>query len=194
MSIFSAALLLFLVMDPFGNIPFFLSILKHIDYRRQQWIIIREMLIALAVLVCFLFVGRYILVLLDISAPALSIAGGVILFLIALKMIFSNSEEIFGKSPEGEPLIVPLAIPFVAGPSALATVLLLRAREPSRWPEWLAALVIAWFLATCVLYLSSQISRLLGDRVLIAIERLMGMLLTTIAVEMFIKGISQLSI
>ena len=194
MSIVLAALLLFLVMDPFGNIPFFLSILKHIDYRRQQWIIIREMLIALAVLVCFLFVGRYILVLLDISAPALSIAGGVILFLIALKMIFSNSEEIFGKSPEGEPLIVPLAIPFVAGPSALATVLLLRAREPSRWPEWLAALVIAWFLATCVLYLSSQISRLLGDRVLIAIERLMGMLLTTIAVEMFIKGISQLSI
>ncbi|MCU0581572.1 MAG: NAAT family transporter [Syntrophales bacterium] len=194
MSIFSAALLLFLVIDPFGNIPFFLSVLKHIDYRRQRRIILREMVIALAVLVFFLFAGRYVLLLLDISAPALSMAGGIILFLIALKMIFSDSEEIFGKSPEGEPLIVPLAIPFIAGPSALATVLLLMAREPSRWPEWLAALIVAWFLAACILLLSNQISRVLGARVLIAIERLMGMLLTTIAVEMFIKGIKQLSI
>jgi multiple antibiotic resistance protein len=194
MSIFSAALLLFLVIDPFGNIPFFLSVLKHIEYRRQRRIILREMVIALGVLVFFLFAGRYILLLLDISAPALSMAGGIILFLIALKMIFSDVEEIFGKSPEGEPLIVPLAIPFIAGPSALATVLLLMAREPSRWPEWLVALTAAWLLAACILFLSNQISRLLGYRVLIAIERLMGMLLTTIAVEMFIKGIKQLSL
>ncbi|MBN1547704.1 MAG: NAAT family transporter [Syntrophaceae bacterium] len=194
MSIFSAALLLFLVIDPFGNIPFFLSVLKHIDYRRQRRIIIREMIIALAVLVFFLFTGRYILLLLDISAPALSMAGGIILFLIALKMIFSDTEEIFGKSPQGEPLIVPLAIPFIAGPSALATVLLLMAREPSRWPEWLIALIAAWFLSACILFLSSEISRMLGHRVLIAIERLMGMLLTTIAVELFIKGIKQLNI
>jgi len=194
MSIFSAALLLFLVIDPFGNIPFFLSVLKHIDYRRQRWIILREMVIALGVLVFFLFTGRYVLLLLDISAPALSMAGGIILFLIALKMIFSDSEEIFGKSPAGEPLIVPLAIPFIAGPSALATVLLLMAREPSRWAEWLVALTAAWFFAAGILLLSNQISRLLGFRVLIAIERLMGMLLTTIAVEMFIKGIKQLSI
>jgi MarC family membrane protein len=194
MSIFSAALLLFLVIDPFGNIPFFLSVLKHIDYRRQRRIIVREMIIALTVLVFFLFTGRYILLLLDISAPALSMAGGIILFLIALKMIFSDTQEIFGKSPEGEPLIVPLAIPFIAGPSALATVLLLMAREPSRWFDWLIALVAAWFLATCILFLSSEISHVLGHRVLIAIERLMGMLLTTIAVELFIKGIKQLTI
>ena len=194
MSIFSAALLLFLVIDPFGNIPFFLSVLKHIEYRRQRRIIIREMVIALAVLVFFLFTGRYLLLLLDISAPALSMAGGIILFLIALKMIFSDTEEIFGKSPEGEPLIVPLAIPFIAGPSALATVLLLMAREPSRWLEWLIALIAAWFLAACILSLSSEISRMLGHRVLIAIERLMGMLLTTIAVELFIKGIKELAL
>jgi multiple antibiotic resistance protein len=141
MSIFSAALLLFLVIDPFGNIPFFLSVLKHIEYQRQKWIILRELVIAFAVLVFFLFTGRYVLLLLDISAPALSMAEGIILFLIALKMIFFDSEEIFGKAPDGEPLIVPLAIPFIAGPSALATVLLL---------------------------LSNQISRLLGFRVLIS--------------------------
>ena len=193
MTIFSAALLLFLVIDPFGNIPFFLSILKQVDYRRQRRIIIQEMMIALAVLVFFLFTGRYVLVLLDISAPALSMAGGIILFLIALKMIFSDSEAIFGKSPAGEPLIVPLAIPFIAGPSALATVLLLMAREPSRWAEWLIALIAAWSAAMCILLLSNEISRFLGYRVLIAIERLMGMLLTTIAVELFIKGIGQLA-
>jgi multiple antibiotic resistance protein len=189
---FSAAILLFLVIDPFGNIPLFLSILKSVPAERRKGVIAREMLIALLVLVLFLFAGRYILSYLGISEPSLSIAGGIVLFMIALKMIFIGSEKIFGDIPAGEPLIVPLAIPLVAGPSAVATVLLLMARDPSRWPEWFAALIMAWFVSGVVLLFSEHVGRLLGDRVLTAIERLMGMLLTLVAVEIFLKGAREL--
>lgn len=150
------------------------------------------MLIAVSVLVLFLFAGRYILEFLDISEPSLSIAGGIVLFMIALKMIFIGSEKLFGDVPEGEPLIVPLAVPLVAGPSAIATTLLLTAREPSRLLEWFAALILAWLLSGIILLFSDYIGSIVGNRVLTAIERLMGMLLTLIAVEMFIKGAGQL--
>ena len=192
MTLFSATVLLFLVIDPFGNIPLFLAILKNVDFRKHKKIIVREMLIALVVLILFLFTGRYILRFLDISEPSLSMAGGIILFMIALKMIFLGSEKMFGDTPEGEPMIVPLATPFVAGPSAIATVLLLMAREPARWLEWFTALICAWFLSGIILLFSDNISNVVGNRVLTAIERLMGMLLTMVAVEMFMKGVRQL--
>ena len=192
MTLFSATVLLFLVIDPFGNIPLFISILKGVDHAKHRRIIVREMIIALIVLVLFLFVGRYILKYLDISEPSLSMAGGIILFMIALKMIFIGSEKLFGDLPKGEPLIVPLAIPFVAGPSSIATILLLMAREPSRWPEWLTALTLAWFLSGIVLLFSDYVGSIFGDRILTAIERLMGMILTIVAVEIFIKGAKQL--
>ena len=191
MTIFSATLLLLLVMDPFGNIPFFLAALKNVDARRQRWIIIRELLIALAVLVAFLFSGQYILKALGISEPSLTIAGAIILFLISIKMIFPPSGGLFQHQLDGEPFIVPLAIPFVAGPSAMASVMFIMNREPGRWPEWLLALVIAWVISGIILYLASALRRFLGERGLIAMERLMGMILTTIAVQMFMTGISQ---
>ena len=191
MSIFSAALLLFLVMDPFGNIPFFLTALKNVDEHRQRRIIIRELLIALFVLVLFLFAGQYILKILQISEPSLTIAGGIILFLIAIKMIFPTSGGAFEENIGGEPFIVPLAIPYVAGPSALVAVLFIMSREPGRWLEWLFALVLAWFTSGVIIILSSGLRRYSGERGLIAIERLMGMILTTIAVQMFMTGIHQ---
>ena len=143
MTVFSAGLLLFLVMDPFGNIPFFIAALQKVDKARRFRVVMRELLIALGVLVFFLFAGRHILAALSISASALTAAGGTVLFLIALRMIFpkpGQEEELFS----GEPFIVPLAIPYVAGPSALAAVLLIMNQEPQRWPEWLAALVGGW--------------------------------------------------
>jgi len=191
MTTLSAILLLLLVMDPLGNIPVFLSVLSRFDRRRARVILLRELLIALAILVVFLFAGRLILQWLQVSEPALSISGGVILFLIALKMIFSDIHEIFGKSSEGEPFVVPLAVPLIAGPSALATVLLLMARQPSRWPAWLTAVFCAWLVCGAILLLGSFFSRILGNRGLIAMERLMGMLLTTVAVQMFLTGIRQ---
>jgi MarC family membrane protein len=192
MTILSAAVLLFLVLDPLGNVPFFLCVLKNVEERRRKAIILRELGIAFAILVLFLFGGRYLLLLLQISEPALSIAGGIILFIIAIRMIFLGSEKVFEDVPEGEPFIVPLAVPSVAGPSTMATVLLLMTREPERWPEWLAALAAACLLSGIILLFSSRLVRLLGERVLVATERLMGMILTTVAVEMFLSALKTL--
>jgi MarC family membrane protein len=192
-SVLSAAVLLFLVIDPLGNVPFFLCVLKKADERRRKAIILRELAIAFGVLVLFLFCGRYLLLLLQISEPSLGIAGGIILFIISIRMIFLGAEKVFEDILEGEPFIVPLAIPSIAGPSAMATVLLLMAREPARWPEWLAALAGACLLSGVILFFSSGLIRLLGERVLAATERLMGMILTTVAVEMFIAALRTLS-
>lgn len=189
MSLVSAIILLFLVMDPVGNVPLFVSVLAKIDHQRHMRVLIRELLIALFVLLVFLLVGRFILGALQISEPSLTIAGGVILFLIALRMIFPTPEGVFGESPEGEPLVVPLAVPLVAGPSTIATALLLVTREPHHLGRWVLALVIAWMMASAILMLSGQLSRWLGRRVLFALDRLMGLVLTIIAVQMFLNGL-----
>jgi MarC family membrane protein len=188
MTIVSAAVLLFLVMDPFGNIPFFLSALQRVEPGRQTRVVLRELLIALLALVLFLFLGQYLLRLLDISEPALTMAGGIILFLIALKMIFPDRSGGLAEQIQGEPFIVPLAIPYVAGPSSLAAVLFIMNRQPERWPEWLGALAIAWLATSGILFFVSRLRRSLGQRGLIAIERLMGMILVTIAVQMLMNG------
>jgi multiple antibiotic resistance protein len=191
MQMFSTALLLFLVMDPVGNIPPFLTVLRNVDPVRRRKIIIRELTIALAVLMFFLFFGPFVLKLLQIEGPALSIAGGIILFMIAIKMVFPVVEGIHAIAERDEPFIVPLAIPLVAGPSAIATVLLLMTREPERWLEWVLALVFAWIVCSTILLLSNKLSDLLGHKGLLAMERLMGMILTTVAVQMFITGLQQ---
>lgn len=189
MTIYSAGILLFLVMDPLGNIPLFLTALKDVPPERRGKIIFRELLIALAVLTVFLFVGRFIMKALALSEPSLSIAGGIILFIIALKMIFAGSDSSVGASHDKEPFIVPLAIPLVAGPSAMASVLLLVTREPTRILEWFLALISAWLATALILGLSTHLSRALGEKGLLALERLMGMILTTLAVQMFLNGI-----
>jgi MarC family membrane protein len=191
MKTFSAAVLLFLVMDPIGNIPLFVAALNGVEPGKRGRIVVREHVIAFAVLAFFLFAGRYLLHLLQIEDPALSIAGGLILFLIALRMIFVRPEAIFGDGMEGEPFIVPLAVPFIAGPSTMTTVLLMSTREPDRWPQWLLALGAAWLASVVILLPAVSLSRLLGVKVLAAFERLMGMLLTAIAVQMFLTGLRQ---
>jgi MarC family membrane protein len=184
----SAVVLLFLVIDPFGNVPFFVAALRGIEPEGRRRVIVRELLIAYVVMIAFLFAGRPLLTILGISGPALTIAGGVLLFLIALRMVFplrgiSAQEEL-----EGEPFIVPLAIPYVAGPSVLAVELLLMSREPSRWPEWLLAISLSWVATAIIVLLGSHVTARLGTRGLIAIERLMGMILVAIAIQMFLTG------
>jgi multiple antibiotic resistance protein len=191
MSVISAAVLLFLVMDPLGNLPMFLSALKHVPPQRQRRVVLREMIFALIALLLFLLLGGQLLRLLGLSEPALGIAGGVILMLIALRMVFPSRESSLEEEIDGEPFIVPLAIPYVAGPSALATVLLLMTREPARWIEWILALLLAWAACLPIMLLSSTLRRLLGVRGLTAVERLMGLVLVTIAVEMLMTGIAQ---
>ncbi len=191
MSIVSAAILLFLVIDPLGNIPFFLASLRGVEANRLSRVIVRELLIAYGVMVAFLFAGRPLLDVLGISDPALTIAGGVILFLIALRMVFPPTEGSAHEDVAGEPFIVPLAIPYVAGPSVLATELLLMSREPTRWGSWLIALTIAWAATLIILMLGTKLRTYLGQRGMIAIERLMGMLLVAIATQMFLSGIER---
>lgn len=191
MTVASAAVLLFFVMDPLGNVPLFLTALRRVAPERHRRVILRELLIALVVLVGALFVGHAVLGILHVSAEALTVAGGVILLLIALRMIFPTSEYNLREEVEEEPFIVPLAVPYTAGPSALATVLLLTSREPERWPEWLLALVLAWLATSVILYFAGGMSRFLGQRGLMAMERLMGMLLVTVAVEMLLGGLRQ---
>ena len=190
MTLISAFVLLVLVMDPFGNVPMFLAALAPVAPARRRLVIVRELLIALGVLVLFLFAGPTVLHGLGISESALSIAGGIILFLIALRMIFPAPGGTAGEEVEGEPFVVPLAIPFVAGPSAMAAVMLVMSADPHRWPTWLAALLLAWTVSALILLLANRLSRFFGRRGLIAIERLMGMILTAVAVEMFMRGIA----
>jgi multiple antibiotic resistance protein len=191
MSLFSAAALLFFVMDPLGNVPLFLSALRHVDPARVRPIILRELLIALAILVVFLFIGGFILELLQVSPAALTAGGGVILLLIALRMIFPSSDRLGREEPREEPFVVPLAIPYTAGPGMLATELLFMQREPHRWPVWLGAVVLAWLASAIILYFAGKLRELLGERGLTALERLMGMLLVVVAVEMLMRGASE---
>jgi multiple antibiotic resistance protein len=190
-SLLSAAVLLFFVMDPLGNVPLFLSALRHVDPARHRRIILRELLSALVIMVGFLFAGRYLLDVLQVSPAALTAAGGVILLLIAVRMIFPTSERSLREEVTEEPFIVPLAVPYTAGPSVLATELLLMSQEPQRWPVWLGAVCLAWIASAAILYLASDLRKVFGDRGLTALERLMGMVLAIVAVEMLMRGIAQ---
>jgi len=178
-------------MDPIGNVPLFLSILKNIPIERRRKIIIRELLIALLVLIFFMFIGKYILQSLQIAESSLGIAGGIILFLIAIKMIFPGINQIVTHDEKMEPLVVPLAVPLIAGPSAIAAVILIMAQAPERWPEWILALIVAWLIAGIILISSEKLGRTLGVRALLAIERLMGILLMLVSVDLILDGIKQ---
>ena len=190
MDLWSAALLLFLIMDPLGNVPLFLSLLRDLPPARRRLVLQRELLIALGVLFVFLFGGRWILELLQLRQEAVSIAGGIILFLIGIKMIFPSPEGLFGEAPGGEPFIVPLAIPLIAGPSTMAVLLLLGGQDPGRLGEWSIALLVAWAGTAAILFSSTTLYRWLGMRTLTAFERLMGMLLVALSVQMLLDGVA----
>lgn len=189
MTLLSAIVTLLLVMDPLGNVPSFLAVLRDVAPERRRPIILRESLIAFGILLLFLAVGPGLMSVLRLEEPSLSIAGGIILFLIAIKMIFPTGKGMFHDMPAGEPLVVPLATPLIAGPSAMAAVLLLVTREPDRFVEWGIAVTVACAITTTVLVLCNPLHRLLGERGLLAVQRLMGMILTTIAVQMFLTGV-----
>jgi len=190
-SLVQSTILLVLVLDPFGNVPLVASALKAVPEHRRARVVLRELAIAYAVLVLFLVGGGPLLALLNLSETSLSIAGGVILFLIALRMVFPRAEGLLGEIPEGEPLIVPIAIPLIAGPSALATVIVLASRSPQGVTGGLAALTLAMAVSALVLVFAERIARRLGKRGTAALERLMGLLLTAIAVELTLSGIER---
>lgn len=194
MTLYTATITLILVMDPLGNIPLFLTILRHYDLKTQRKIIIRETAIAFIILTVFLFFGKHLMAGLNITTSALSIAGAIILFLIAIRMIFPPEAKENPNQEVEEPFIVPLAIPLTAGPSAIAVVMLFVARNPSHLPLLFSAVTIASISFLVIMLLARYLMRLMGTRGLIAIERLMGMILTTIAVQMLLSGIAALNL
>ena len=190
MTIASAALLLFLILDPLGNIPVFLSMLRRLTPQRQRVVLARELLIALVVLMVFLWAGKYALEVMHLRQESVAIAGGIVLFLIGIRMIFPPPEGLMGEIPDGEPFIVPMAIPLVAGPSGMAAVMLMGSNEPDRLGEWSLALLIAWGATSAILFSATYLYKLLGARAPTAIERLMGMLLVAISVQMLLDGLA----
>ena len=188
----SATILLLLITDPLGNIPIFVNSLRAVPPERRARVILREVLIAFALLLAFMFVGQSFLKAMSLSDVSLQIGGAVVLFLIALRMIFPPPPE-DTPVPLTEPLIVPLAIPALAGPSAMATVLLLVSQAPERRMEWVAALTVTMAVCAVVLLLAERLQRVVGLRVVSAFERLMGLILVSISVEMLIRGLKSLA-
>ncbi len=190
MSLLYIAFSLFLLMDPIGNIPLYISFLKGVEPKRQRYVIVREMSVALIVIILFTFVGDALMNFLHVQNDTIQIAGGIILFLICLKMIFPTTRDPNETLPhDPEPFIVPLAIPLVAGPSVLAAVMIYTRQEMNNW-IMTGAILLAWAASLVILLLSSLLKRLLGWRGILAMERLMGLILTLIAVQMFLSGIS----
>ena len=185
----STLILLLLILDPFGNMPVFLAVTHQLEPRRRAWVTLRESLIAYLVLLAFMAGGRGFLELLGLRQASLEVAGGVILLLVAIKMIFSGSETMFGQSQQREPLIFPLAVPLLAGPSALAAVLLLSSASPGAVALRVGALTAAMGITTVLLLLAEQMFRRLGDAVMRAAEKLMGLIVSAIAVNMLLEGL-----
>ncbi|WP_416559675.1 MarC family protein [Limnohabitans sp. yimb22184] len=188
----SATILLLLITDPLGNIPIFVNSLRAVPPERRARVILREVLIAFGLLLAFMFVGQSFLKAMSLSDVSLQIGGAVVLFLIALRMIFPPPPQ-DSPVPVAEPLIVPLAIPALAGPSAMATVLLLVSQAPERRLEWVAALTVTMLVCAVVLLLAERLQRVVGLRVVSAFERLMGLILVSISVEMLIRGLKSLA-
>jgi MarC family membrane protein len=188
----SAFILLLLVLDPFGSLPIYISVLSGVAPARRRWVALRESMIAFAVLAAFMLGGQHFLSVMRLSERSLEVAGGVILLIIAMRMIFAHSGGTYAPDGSGrEPLIFPLAVPLLAGPSAMATVLLLASREPERLMVWFGALTAAIGVSAFVLLTADRMRRLLGDSVVAAIEKLMGLVLTAVAVEMILAGLKR---
>jgi len=197
MTLFTITLILFLIMDPIGNISSFLSQLQDLPHARQRWVILREMGFALAAMVIFYLIGETIFNFLNISEVTLRISSGVILFIVALQILFSNFSSIRANLPKGHPFVIPLAIPLIAGPTLLATIMLYAHlstdMSPIFWglelPTILLAIIVSWLAALVVLMFSTELQRLLGDNGLVACEKLMGMILILLAIQRFMEGI-----
>lgn len=190
-SFFSALILLLLVLDPLGSLPIFIPIMRGVPPQRRRLVAVREVGIAFVVLLAFMFVGESFLRVMRLSERSLEVAGGVILLMVAIRMIFSHEGGVYG-TPEGrEPLIFPLAVPLLAGPSAMATVLLLASRQPDKLMSWVGALTCAMLVSGTVLMAADRIRRWVGDSVVSALEKLMGLVLTAIAVEMILAGLKR---
>jgi len=189
----SALILLLLVLEPFSSLPLFVSTMRRVTPPRRRRVALRESLIAFGILVVFMFGGRAFLDLMHLSERSLEVAGGVILLLIAMRMVFGAEGPPQDDAPteSAEPMIVPVAVPMLAGPSALATVLLLVSRQPDRIGQWIGALAVAVAVCGVVLLAADRIRQVIGNAMVSALEKLMGLVLSALAVELILAGLKR---
>ncbi|MFN7723674.1 MAG: MarC family protein [Rubrivivax sp.] len=188
----SALVLLLLVLDPFGSLPIFIAVMRGVPPERRRFVALREVSIAFVVLAIFMVGGQAFLEVMRLSERSLEVAGGVILGIIAMRMIFASGGEIYAADGSGrEPFIFPLAVPLLAGPSAMATVLLLASRQPDKLLSWFGALSVAMVVSGVVLLSADRLRKLLGASMVSALEKLMGLVLTAVAVEMVLAGLKR---
>lgn len=188
----SALVLLLLVLDPIGSLPVFIAVMRNVAPERRMRVALRESALAFAALLVFMFAGQAFLALMRLSERSLEVAGGVILLIIAMRMIFASGAEVYAADGKArEPFIFPLAVPLLAGPSAMATVLLLASRQPERLLDWIGALTVAMLFSALVLLGADRIRRWIGSSMVSAVEKLMGLVLTAIAVEMILAGLKR---
>ena len=192
MNLLALAVTLFLVLDPFGNAAIFHAVLSKVPENRRRPVLIRELLFALLILLGFLFAGKNLLGFLGVRPATLSISGGILLFLIALGMVFPT-RSVLGETGDEEPFIVPLAVPMMAGPSSIALILLTSSKYPAAVGAIALAVTGAWLASSVILLLSPALLRLMGTKGTRALERLMGLLLILVAVQMFLDGVSNYS-
>ena len=188
--ILPAAVTLFIVLDPFGNLAVFHTVLSTCPEEKRTRILIRELLIALLVLMLFLVCGRPLLHFLQLEQSTLRMSGGLILFMVAVGMVFP-SKSVLGNDSDEDPFIVPLAIPLVAGPSALILLLIMARQNNDQLGAIAIAAFCAWLACSLILLASPFFMRYLGKKGTRALERLMGMLLVMISVQMFMDGLAE---
>jgi len=189
MEYLSTPLMLLLVMDPLGNIPTFMAALRHVPEERRGRVIQRECLFALGILVAVFLGGRSFMAIFGLTVEALKISGGIVLFLIAIRMIFPTVGREHSDQPEEEPFIVPLATPLIAGPSLIATIMILTGNPEKSRAGIAFAILASWTVTTLILQSGPFLARILRRRGLMAVERFMGMLLIVVAVQMFLDGL-----
>lgn len=189
MNLLALSVTLFLVLDPFGNAAVFHGVLSKVPEERRRMVLLRELFIALGILLAFLFIGKHLLGFLGLRPATLSISGGILLFLIALGMVFP-SHSVLGETADEEPFIVPLAVPLMAGPSTIALILLTSSKHPDATGLIALAVGAAWLVSAVILLLSPALLKLLGMKGTRALERLMGLLLILVAVQMFLDGVT----
>jgi MarC family membrane protein len=188
-SFFQTFILLLLVTDPFGNVPLFVAAMAKVPPARRWRVVVRECAIAFLLLLLFMFFGRHFLAALQLTDISLRIGGSVILLIIAIRMIFPHPDGVLGRSEGGEPFIVPLAIPALAGPSALATVLLFTSQTTAEVMIHVAALAAVGVVWLAVFLAAERLQKALGAQVMTAFERLMGLILTAMSIEMLLGGV-----
>ncbi|MEJ8573287.1 MarC family protein [Microbaculum marinum] len=203
-TLISAFVTLFVIIDPIGIAPLFLSLTPSHTAVQRRVVALRAVVIAASVLVAFAIGGQWLLEVTGISLPAFRVAGGILLFWISFEMVFEHrnkrksttAERAVEDEPHEDIAAVPLAVPLMAGPGAITAVILLAGRSGGGWVELaLVVMVIAaaLFVTLAILLVAVPIDRLLGNTVRTVVTRLLGVILAALAVQFVADGVRALA-